>query len=102
MKIFLTFNDIEDENVTNRGNIKINPTNEITGIWKLTKQLIYEIQPLLSGISHNILIKIYGEEAITYELFWNYMASKINDAYVENDSVEGHLRAIRSNGIITT
>ena len=102
MKIFLTFNDIEDENVTNRRKIKINPTNEITGIWKLTKQLVYAIQTLLSGISHKILFKIYGEEAITYEVVWNYMASKINDAYVENDSVEGHLRAIRSNGIITT
>ena len=30
------------------------------------------------------------------------MASKINDASVENDSVEGNLRAIRSDKIITT
>ena len=30
------------------------------------------------------------------------MASKINDAYVEKDSVEGNLRAIRSDEIITT
>ena len=30
------------------------------------------------------------------------MASKINVAYVEKDSVEGHFRAIRSDKIITT
>ena len=29
------------------------------------------------------------------------MASKINGTYVEKDSVEDHLRAISSNGIIT-
>ena len=46
-------------------------------------------------------IKINGEGAITYEVVQDYMASKINVAYVEKDSAEEHLREIWSNIIIT-
>ena len=56
----------EDEILTNRR--KINPKNERTGIKKLMKHLFYAIQPSRSGISHNSLIKINGEGAITYEV----------------------------------
>ena len=65
------------------------------------RQLVDAIQPSQSGISHNSLIKMDGEGAITYELVRDYMAPKMNVAYVEKDSSEKKLRVIRSNGIIT-
>ena len=52
----------EDENVTNRRNI--NPINERTGIQNLMMQLVDEIQPSRSDISHNSPIKINGEGSI--------------------------------------
>ena len=67
----------------------------------MTRQLVHEIQTSRSGISHNISIKIDEEGDINYEVFWDYMASKMNTAYVEKDSAENHLKAIRSNTIIT-
>ena len=54
-----------------------------------------------SGISHNSLIKIDGEGAITYEVFRDYKASKMNVACVEKDSAEENLRVIRSTRIVT-
>ena len=65
-------------------------------------QLVDKIQPPRIGISHNSPIKIDGEGSITYEVVRDYMASKINAAYVEKDSAEDNLRLIRSDGIITT
>ena len=59
------------------------------------------IQTSQSGIIHNSPIKIDGEGDINYKLVRYYMASKMNVSYVENDSVEDHLKVIRSNGIIT-
>ena len=89
----------EGENVTNRR--KRNPINKITCIQKLMRQIVHKIQPSQSGISHNSPIKINGEWAITYKVVRDYMASKMNVVYVENDSVEDHLRAIKINVIIT-
>ena len=56
----------EDEILTNR--INRNPINEITGIQKLRRQIVDQIYPSQSGISHNSTIKIDGEVAITYEV----------------------------------
>ena len=89
----------EDKNLTNR--IKINKINERAGIQNLMRQIVDAIQPSRSGISHNSLIKIYGEEVVTYTVVLYYMASKMNVDYVENDSAEEHLRSIRIDGIIT-
>ena len=88
-----------DENVTNRR--KRNPINKRTGIRKLMRQLVDVKQPSRSGISHNSPIIIDGEGAITYQVVRDYMALKINVSYVEKDSAEDHLRAIRSDKIIT-
>ena len=85
----------EDENVTNRR--KINTINEKTVIQKLMRHLVDKIKPLQSGISHNSMIKIDGEGAINYEVFRDYMESKMNVDYVEKDSAGEHLRVIRSN-----
>ena len=38
---------------------------------------------------------------MTYKVVRDHMASKMNVAYVEKDSAEEHLRAIRSKVIIT-
>ena len=38
---------------------------------------------------------------MTYEVVRGYMASKMNVDFVDKFSAEEHLRAIRSNGIIT-
>ena len=75
-----------DENVTNKR--KRNLTNERTGIRKLMKQLVDAIQPSRSGISHNSTVKIDEEGAITYKVVLDYIASKMNVAYAENDSTE--------------
>ena len=80
--------------MTNRR--KRNPINERTGIQKMMRPIVDALQPLKSGTSHNSPIKIYGEGTITYEVVQDCMASKMNVAYVENDSTEEHLRAIRS------
>ena len=58
------------------------------------RQLVDAIQPYLSGIIHNSLIKIDGEAAITYKVVQYYMALKMNVANVENDSAEENLRTI--------
>ena len=89
----------KDENVTNRR--KINPINKITGIWNLTKQLVDAIQSLRIGISYNSPIEIDEEGAITYEVVQNCIASKLNVAYVEKDSADENLIAIRGEKIIT-
>ena len=89
----------EGENVTNKR--KRNPINDITSIENLVRQLVVEIQPLRSGISHNSPIKIDEEGVITYEEVWDYMALKMNVSYVEKDSEEEHFRVTRSNKIIT-
>ena len=54
-----------------------------------------------SGIRNNSLIEIYGEGDIPYEVVLDYMASKINVAYLENVSSAEHLKYIRINIIIT-
>ena len=54
-----------------------------------------------SGISHNSPIKIGGEGVITYKVVQYYMALKMNVPYVEKYSAGEHLKAIRSDGIIT-
>ena len=66
------------------------------------RQIVDAIQTSRSGISHNSPTKIDGEGAITYEVFGDYMASKMNVAYVEMDSAEEYLRFIRNDEIITT
>ena len=45
---------------------KINIINDITGIQNLMRKLVDDINTFRSGISQNILIKIYGKEDITY------------------------------------
>ena len=64
------------------------------------RQLFDAIYPSRSGISHNSKIKIYGERVITHEVVRDYMASKMNVAYVERDSAEDHLIVIRSSEIL--
>ena len=86
--------------MTNRGNI--NHINERTGSRNMIRQLVNVIQTSRSGISHNSSVKIYGEGAITYKVVQNYMAPKLNVAYMENDDVEEHLRAIESNKVINS
>ena len=86
--------------MTNRR--KINLINEITGIQNLTRQLVDEIHTQRSGISHNSPIKIDGEGAMTYKVVRDHMASKMNVAYVEKDSAEENLKAIRSHKSINT
>ena len=56
----------EYENVTNRR--KRNPSNKRTGIQKMTRQLVDEIQPSISGIINKIPIKIDIEGNITYKV----------------------------------
>ena len=65
------------------------------------RQIFDTIHNSQSGISHNSLVKINREEAITYEVVQDLMASKMNVAYVEKDSAEDRLRLIISNVIIT-
>ena len=55
----------------------------------------------MCGIIHNSPIKIDGKGAINYKVVRYYMALKMNVSYVENDSAEDNLRAIRSETIIT-
>ena len=54
----------KDENMTNKR--KINIINDITGIQNMMRKLVDDINTFRSGISQNILIKIYGKEDITY------------------------------------
>ena len=79
----------EDGNATNRR--KRNMINDRTGIRKLMRQLVDAIQTLQSGISHNFPIKIDGEGGITYKLVQDYMAWKMNVAYVYKNISEEHL-----------
>ena len=64
------------------------------------RHLVDEIQYFRSRISHNSPIKIYGEGAITNKVVRDYMASKMNVAYVENDGADEHLRSIISKKIL--
>ena len=52
--------------MTNRKNKTL--INERTGIRNLTRKLVDGIQPSQSGISHDSLIKIDKEQAITYKV----------------------------------
>ena len=65
------------------------------------RHLVDEIQPSRNGISHSSPIKIDREGAITYKVVQDYMTSKTNVAYVENDILEEHLIPIRGERIIT-
>ena len=67
----------------------------------MMSQIVDAIQPLQSVTSHNSMITIDGEGAINYEVVQDYMESKIDVTYVENDSAEEHLITIISNIIIT-
>ena len=66
--------------MTNRR--KINLINERTGIQNLIRQLVDEIQPSQSGISHNSPTKIDVEGAISYEVFQDYLSLKMNVSYM--------------------
>ena len=55
-------------------------------------KLVDAIQNPRSGISHNSPIKIDGEGAITYKIVRDYIASKMNVAYMEKGSAEERLR----------
>ena len=75
----------KDENMTNRR--KRNPINDITGIQNLKRQLVGVIHTSQNRIIHNSPVEIDGEGDITYEVVRDYMASKMNVAYVEKASV---------------
>ena len=54
--------------------INRNQINERKGIQNMMRQIFNAIHPSQSGISHNSLIKIDGEGAVTYKVVLDYIA----------------------------